>query len=234
LEDRFDIGHASCIVKHLLITAGECNEGISHSPSEEEKRVFTEIRNEALRLVEDIGNLTRRELIEKIRRIRKKAEGLDERFNLSECRSCEVVSTGEKPLYSSFYSINPDRKMAWRETGVVLATLHVAKGITYLADYADARTGKTGAPVQERPSAWINVGGGLVMLALPRFVRVSSTVDTVLTLVGSYLTTKIWDYVQEHAVAGAPLRPPVRIAPPVAAPPVVTPTPETATPITSF
>jgi hypothetical protein len=223
LGEKYDVTHASCITKHLLITIGESNEGISHSPSREEKRIFAEIRNEALRLMEDIGKIGRDELIWRIREIRKKAEGLERGFNLSECRSCEIVSLEKKALYSSPYGNNTDRKMAWRETAIVLATVHVAKGVTLAADYVDAQLGKTGAPLQERPSVWINTAGGVVLLALPRFVRMSSTVDTVLTLVGSYMTTKIWDYVQEYTVAGAPLRAPVRVAPPTPAPTPVAP-----------
>jgi hypothetical protein len=223
LEEEYDVAHASCITKHLLITIGESNEGISHTPSEREAELFTEIRNGALRLLGKIGTVSRSELIEKIRDLRKKAEGLERGFNLSECRSCEVVGLEKKALYSSPYGNNTDRKMAWRETAIVLGAVHVAKGVTLAADSVDAQTGKTGAPLQERPSVWINTAGGVVLLALPRFVRMSSTVDTVLTLVGSYMTTKIWDYVQEYTVAGAPLRAPVRVAPPTPAPTPVAP-----------
>jgi hypothetical protein len=223
LGEKYDVAHASCVTKHLLITIGESNEGISHSPSKEEKRIFAEIRNEALRLMEDIGNISRDELIGRIREVRKRAEGLEKGFNLSECRSCEIVSPEKKALYSSPYSINPDRKMAWKETAIVLGTLHASKGITLGTDYVDTWAGKTGAPVQERPSAWINVGVGLGLVLIPRIVRMSSTVDTVLTLVGGFMTTKIWDYVQEYTVAGAPLRAPVRVAPPTPAPTPVAP-----------
>jgi len=71
----------------------------------------------------------------------------------------------------------------------------------------DGYMGKAVAPVQERPSTWINIGGGLALIMLPRFSkRISPTLDYLMTVIGGYMTTKVWDYAEEAMAVTAGAR----------------------------
>jgi hypothetical protein len=111
--------------------------------------------------------------------------------------------------------------LAWRDTGFIVGGQHIGKALTKAFEMIDGYMGKTGAPVQERPSTWINIGGGLALIFLPRISkRIGSTLDYLMTVIGGYMTTKVWDYAEEAmAVApaarftAAPLPAPVTPAP---------------------
>ncbi|MEM1553247.1 MAG: hypothetical protein QXH03_11370, partial [Candidatus Bathyarchaeia archaeon] len=97
--------------------------------------------------------------------------------------------------------------------------------------------GKSAAPVWQKPSTWINVLGGAALIILPRVKRLPATLDTLLTVGGSYMTTKVWDVLEQAMVtpAAAPkllpkAAPPIEISPPLTPPtPAETTAAETVT-----
>ncbi len=122
----------------------------------------------------------------------------------------------------------------WRETGLVVGGQHAFKGVEKLFDYVDTALGKAAEPVMKRPSTWINMIGGLALVLLPRFVKVPEVVDALLTVGGGYMTTKVWDYIEEYTAGAAtagggayfPVAPtPAPYVPATPAPTAATPTP---------
>jgi len=110
--------------------------------------------------------------------------------------------------------------LAWRDTGFIVGGQHIGKALTKGFEMIDSHMGKAVAPVQERPSTWINIAGGLALIMLPRFSRrISPTMDYLMTVIGGYMTTKVWDDAEE-AMAVAPA---ARVALAPAPPPTPTP-----------
>ena len=108
--------------------------------------------------------------------------------------------------------------MAWKESGIILGAQHLFKGIETIIEQIDVMAGKSAAPVWQKPSTWINVLGGAALIILPRVKRLPATLDTLLTVGGSYMTTKVWDIIEQAMAAPAPAA--VRFVP---AMPVYTP-----------
>ena len=93
--------------------------------------------------------------------------------------------------------------MGWRETGQIVGSEHLAKGISKVLDYLDSATGKATAPFYQRPSFWASVAGGALLVVVPRLLkRVPSWADVVMTALGGFLTTRAWDYLEEALAAG--------------------------------
>ncbi len=159
-------------------------------------------------------------------------EAKAEQFAIKEAEK-ETVEK-EKPLYVKASHTKSGGKMTWRETGLIVGGQHIFKGVEKAADYIDTTLGKSTAPVTQRPSTWINTIGGLALILLPRFIKVPEMVDILLTAGGGYLTTRIWDYIEEYragaATAGGSAYSPVVSAPTSYVPVTPTPTPEVVTP----
>lgn len=137
----------------------------------------------------------------------------------------------EKPLYTeaSHIRVSGGFSMAltWLETGLIVGGQHIGVGLRKVFEWVDSAVGKAGAPVVERPSTWINIAGGLALILYPRFSkRVSPTIDMLMTVIGGYMTTKIWDYIGEAAPAAARLFVPA----PAVTPPPLPPTPPAPAP----
>jgi hypothetical protein len=97
--------------------------------------------------------------------------------------------------------------LTWRDTGFIVGGQHFGKFLTKAFEMVDSYMGKAVAPVQERPSTWINIGGGLALIMLPRFSRrISPTLDYLMTVIGGYMTTKVWDYAEEAMAVTAAAR----------------------------
>jgi len=89
-EDSDELGHKSCITKHVMMASGESGEGISHASVVNPSLVgnFREIKNNSDKFVSEMGELDNREGIREIRRIRKIAEKLDPNYDTSRCKAC--------------------------------------------------------------------------------------------------------------------------------------------------
>jgi hypothetical protein len=128
----------------------------------------------------------------------------------------------EKPLYveASHHNSSGEKFMplAWREVGLIVGGQHIFKGIERGFEEVDRYMGKAAAPVAERPSTWLNIGGGLALILIPRFFkRIPETLDWLFTVGGGHMTTKAWDYIEE-AMAVAPVAPAAGLYVPAGAP----------------
>jgi hypothetical protein len=115
-----------------------------------------------------------------------------------------------KPIYaeaSHFSSGETRMALTWRDTGFIVGGQHIGKFLTKAFEMVDGYMGKAVAPVQERPSTWINIGGGLALIVIPRISkRIGPTLDYLMTVIGGYMTTKVWDYAEESMAATATAR----------------------------
>ncbi len=231
--EKYEAEHFSCVVKHLADAESHADEAISHSLTvrgDEESKYFMALRDRIRNLRKKIqtNHLKVKDAVREVREIRRFFESFNKPFNTEACVSCELTryepprtttenpsAEEKKPLYVASYTKNTDRKMAWKDTGIIVGGQHIGKGITLATDYVDAQLGKTGAPLQERPSVWINVAGGVALVLIPRLLkRLSPTTDMLMTIIGGYMTTKAWDYVQEYIAGGAvAVAEAVRVAP---------------------
>ena len=105
-------------------------------------------------------------------------------------RNCPLCLVTEKLNSSRGSSNHGGNGMAWRETGIIVGSQHIAKGINKAFDiFVDPAVGKDTRNL-------IELGVGTALVLLPRFVRMGSTLDMVLTVIGGQMTTKVWDYVE--------------------------------------
>jgi len=132
-----------------------------------------------------------------------------EKFALRELGRVEVSKfTPIEKTYNreriNYFNGERDVPLTWREVGLVVGSQHIFKGLERGFEEIDTYMGKAGAPVFERPSTWINTVGGLVLVLLPRFVRMPGIADVLLTVGGGHMTTKVWDYIEEYMAAAPP------------------------------
>gem|GEM_PF-2594916 len=107
-----------------------------------------------------------------------------------------------KALYSEArYKILGER-MAWREIGLIYGSQHLAKGVDRALGELDRFAGKATAAVQERPSTWVVAGLSIGLPLLLAFKKIKGPLDKLLAIVGGYLSTKIWDYIEEYMAGG--------------------------------
>ncbi|MEM2163711.1 MAG: hypothetical protein QW521_02240 [Desulfurococcaceae archaeon] len=91
-----------------------------------------------------------------------------------------------------------------REKAYIVGPIHIGKGLERVLALIDAYTGKAGAPPFQRYSTLISIIGGGLMIAYSFIRPVKYENDLILTSLGSYFTTKIWDAVEEHFATASP------------------------------
>jgi len=114
--------------------------------------------------------------------------------------------------------------MAWRETGIIVGSQHIGKGINKLFDmYVEPSVGPDTRNL-------IEFGVGTALVLIPRFVRMPNIADMALTVIGGQMTTKIWDYVESKVAATAVYAPTYIPAAPATTPsaPASAPSPSTS------
>lgn len=90
----------------------------------------------------------------------------------------------------------------WRDVGIKYGAQHIAKGINRALIEVDRMAGKAAAPIQERPSVWTSIGLGIALPIAAMYLKVKDPYDKLLILIGGYLSTNVWDYIEE-AMTGA-------------------------------
>ena len=112
-------------------------------------------------------------------------------------RSCPLCLVSENLNSSHANPRSGGSRMAWRETMIITGSQHIGKGVNKLFDaYVEP---KVGADTRDL----IEFGIGLGLTLLPRFVKMPDVADMALTVVGSQMTTKIWDYVERKMAPAA-------------------------------
>jgi len=119
----------------------------------------------------------------------------------------------------------------WRDVGIEYGAQHIAKGINRALIEVDRMTGKAAAPIQERPSVWTSIGLGIGLPLAALYLKVRDPYDKLLILIGGFLSTNVWDYIEETIAAaggggGAAAYTPTAYIPPTP----VSPTPTAPSP----
>jgi hypothetical protein len=89
----------------------------------------------------------------------------------------------------------------WREVGVNYGGQHIGKGIARALLEVDKALGKAGAPLMQRPSVWVTVVGTFAFPAAAMFLKLKDPWDKLAILTGGFLSTGLWDIVEEAMVA---------------------------------
>jgi hypothetical protein len=108
-----------------------------------------------------------------------------------------------KPLYAeaSHFNNGGKRMASWREIGVIYGGQHIGKGISRGLKELDRYMGKEAAAVQERPSTWVVVAGAVGLPLLAVYAKLKDPWDKLAILTGGFLSTNLWDIVEEAMVA---------------------------------
>ena len=213
-------GHASCVFKHLSFVSGELGEAISHSSvvRPELTPIFQQLMKEVDNLRHKLSDLSVDQAIKKVRNIRKVIEKLNPKYDTEKCKACGAVEAmltqkieNNGNLFKSGNPKNINSKkivkgesMDRKEITTIVASQFVGKGVQEFTKYIDDTMGKTGAPLFERPSTWINIVGGVggVLAGLYLFER-NPELKLASVVVGSNLLTKLVDYGREYAGVGS-------------------------------
>jgi hypothetical protein len=89
----------------------------------------------------------------------------------------------------------------WRDVGVNYGGQHIGKGIARALLEVDKALGKAGAPLTQRPSVWLTVAGTVGLPAAAIFLKLRDPWDKLAILAGGFLSTGLWDIVEEAMVA---------------------------------
>jgi len=112
-------------------------------------------------------------------------------------RNCVLCLVGENLNSSHANPRSGESRMAWRETGIIVGSQHIGKGINKLFDmYVEPSVGSDTRNL-------IEFGVGTALVLIPRFVRMPNIADMALTVIGGQMTTKIWDYVESKMAPAA-------------------------------
>jgi hypothetical protein len=90
----------------------------------------------------------------------------------------------------------------WRDTGVNYGGQHIGKGVTRLLKEVDKALGKETAPVQEKPSTWVIVAGTFLLPTAAVLAKLEDPWDKLAILTGGFLSTNLWDIIEEAMAAG--------------------------------
>jgi hypothetical protein len=86
---------------------------------------------------------------------------------------------------------------SWREIGVIYGGQHIGKGISRGLKELDRYMGKEAAAVQERPSTWVVVAGAVGLPLLAVYAKLKDPWDKLAILTGGFLSTNLWDIIEE-------------------------------------
>ena len=90
------------------------------------------------------------------------------------------------------------------EKGVILGAQALAKGIERLAVIVDQKLNMATQGPLKRPSTYINVVGGLGLVAVPSYLKWTGTRADVAEIAGGHMFNQVWDYVEELMAPAAP------------------------------
>lgn len=234
LTNKREVGHDSCIRKHLLFIENELGEAQSHATviKPELVKIFKKLEQKVINLRKGLSQRDVIKSINEVRIIRKKVEELNPEYDTSNCISCQQVEkevekamNNSRNLKSKVYKVEKpinnnierplkrgEKSMEKKDVGVILGGQFVGKGVDFLSDYVDTSMEATARPVLERPSTWINVGGGLGLVGLALFGQKylkSPALQLGATVLGTYMLAKVVDYAQEYTtITPTPPTPP--------------------------
>jgi hypothetical protein len=90
--------------------------------------------------------------------------------------------------------------MAMRDIARYYGLEHIGKGLLKLSEYADSIWGAD-KPIYMRPSFYVFLGSSIVAPAIALWKRFSWSTREAVYIVGGYVSTKVWDWIEE-AVGG--------------------------------
>lgn len=90
----------------------------------------------------------------------------------------------------------------WKDVGFNYGGQHIGKGVSRALREVDRILGKEAAAIQERPSTWITVIGTFAFPAAAILLKLRDPWDKLAILTGGYLSTGLWDIVEEAIAAG--------------------------------
>jgi len=217
LSNEREKGHDSCCRKHLLFIENELGEAQSHSAvlKPELVRVFKELEKEVINLRKNLSSQSVIESIRKIRDIRKKMERINPEYDTSNCISCKKIEReiekkikqkskvykGESKNNIIDVKILGGRRMDTRQIGIIAGGQFLGKGADLLANYIDTTMKATGKQLYERPSTWINIGGGLGLVLAALYGLKDEKLKLGAIVAGTHMLTKTIDYLQEYTAA---------------------------------
>lgn len=98
-EDR-DLGHDSCLRKHLLMTENEFDELQSHTleVNPENMGDFGRLKRRTEELRHNLNDMGTGEIVREVRSIRKEMEKFNPEYDTSKCESCYDPTTCDVPV----------------------------------------------------------------------------------------------------------------------------------------
>jgi hypothetical protein len=204
----------TCVVKHLAEAESHADEAISHASQlgdDELARKFAELRDALKAFRTELQQRAPEpgEAIRRVRSLRGQFESFNPGYVVSTCKLCadieEIlkkleggVEVKQKTLISEQIEYKSGGStVEWKEVGVVYGGLHIAKGITVGLKELDKYLGKQAEPVERRPSTWLVVGLSMGLPLAAYYLKLSEPWDMLMVLIGGYISTALWDIIEE-------------------------------------
>lgn len=202
LKNLSEPGFNQCALKHLLFTEGELEEAVTHSlivaPEKHDnyKALVSKVRH--IRKEIQKGNADPKKTSMQVRNLRRDFEKFNRDFDTAECKACgDTIKNATKhlntnlPFNDYIHNSSPikdyNQLNGENENMVKYSTLmymnagqFAAEGLKYVAEtYPSTEPGKF--------DKYVTIGGGILLQALPLFVKMPETLKSVSMVTGSNL-----------------------------------------------
>ncbi len=197
-------GHANCVVKHTLDAAGECKEATSHAlivEGEEKSQKFKALGDDIHSFREKLmgKKLTRSDAIRGIRKLKRKFESFNPEFDVSKCESCgsideilRQVKVLSEPMKEKVLNSHPSNRSSSEK---IMKNIAVVYGANFGGKLIDEVL-KPALPAEADLPVTLGLAIGLPVLA--KFAKLGDTPSTLLTVLGAYESTNLWDIAEQY------------------------------------
>jgi hypothetical protein len=174
-----------CLRKHFIVIEGLADEGINFTDDNSEKIKFQKISQIMSNFKSNLGYLTKENAFLMADGLRKIRKGLyAPALVMSNPKIVKDLNTqSDKVSITRTNGVNIMVEL--KKIGVLLGSQFMGYGVKEAGTYVDTLMGKAASPSFEKPSTWIDIGGGLAMALIPQFVGVGDTIKLILTVIGT-------------------------------------------------
>lgn len=197
-------GHANCVVKHCLHSAGDCREATSHAlivegpeKSQKFKILGDHIDNYRERIQK--GEIDRDEAIRQIRKLRSEFESFNPDFDVSKCESCgtigefiEQTKVTDNPVKEKVLNSSPNNR-SYSEK--IMKNVAVVYGANFAGKLLDEVVMPM-LPAEADLPVTVGLAAGLPIIA--KVMKLGDVAGTLACVVGAYESTKLWDILEAY------------------------------------
>ena len=199
-------GHANCVVKHSLHSEGESEEATSHGlivEGSETSQNFKALGDHIRKFRKKIqaNKIDRDEAIREVRALKDEFASFNPEFDMSKCKSCGSVEELMEQVRGKMGNPIMEKVLNTHSNNIRYSDKEMIKNIAvvYGANFAGKLIDQAVKP--QIPSDYdlpVTVGLAVGLPLIAKFAKLSSGWATLLTVIGGYESTNLWDIAEQY------------------------------------